>query len=185
MDDNKIIELLFARSEKALTEVSRKYGKLCLQVATNILGNHADAEECVNDAYLALWQAIPPKRPESLLAFLLRIVKNICINRYEYNTASKRNSNYAVCLQEMAYFLQADTSVEQEVEARLTTTYIEQFLDTLSSRDRILFVRRYWYFDTFEHLALLTGMREGTVRVRLSRVREKLRKYLEERGVKL
>ena len=74
MEDNKIIELLFARSEKALTEVSRKYGKLCLQVATNILGNHADAEECVNDAYLALWQAIPPKRPESLLVFLLRIV---------------------------------------------------------------------------------------------------------------
>ncbi|MBE6603037.1 MAG: sigma-70 family RNA polymerase sigma factor [Ruminococcaceae bacterium] len=185
MDDNKIIELLFARSEKALTEVSRKYGKLCLHVATNILGNHADAEECVNDAYLALWQAIPPQRPRSLLAFLLRIVKNICINRYEYNTASKRNSNYTMCLDEMAYFLQADTSVEQEVEARLITTYIEQFLDTLSSRDRILFVRRYWYFDAFDQLAARTGMREGTIRVRLSRMREKLRKYLEERGVKL
>ncbi|MBR2010765.1 MAG: sigma-70 family RNA polymerase sigma factor [Clostridia bacterium] len=185
MEDTKIIELLLARSETALSEITRKYGKLCLQVATNILGNRCDAEECVNDAYLALWRAIPPKRPQSLLAFLLRIVKNICINRYEYNTASKRNSNYTVCLEEMAYFLQADTSVEQEVEASLTTAYIEEFLDTLGSKDRVLFVRRYWYFDAFEHLALLTGMREGTVRVRLSRIREKLRKYLEERGVKL
>ena len=185
MEDNKIIELLFARSEKALTEVSRKYGKLCLQVATNILGNHADAEECVNDAYLALWKAIPPQRPQFLLAFLLRIVKNICINRYEYNTASKRNSNYTVCLEEIAYCIPASTSVEEELEASLTATYIQEFLDTLSSKDRILFVRRYWYFDAFEHLAALTGMREGTVRVRLSRVRDKLRKYLEERGVKL
>lgn len=185
VEDNKILDLLFARSEQALVEITRKYGKLCLQVANNILGNHADAEECVNDAYLALWNAIPPQRPQSLLAFLLRIVKNICINRYEYNTASKRNSNYTVCLEEIAYCIPASTSPEEELEASLTTAYIQEFLDTLSRKDRVLFVRRYWYFDAPSQLAALTGMREGTIRVRLCRMRDKLRKYLEERGVKL
>lgn len=84
MEDSKIIELFFERSERAIAELSDKYGKLCMKIAMNILNNTEDAEECVNDSFLAVWNMVPPERPDHLLAFLIRIVRNYSINRYKY-----------------------------------------------------------------------------------------------------
>ena len=101
MDDEKIIELFFVRSEQAIKELDRKYGRKCHAVSYNILNNHQDAEECVNDAYLGAWNAIPPAKPDPLLAFVCKIVRNVSLKRYERNTAAKRNSRYDVSIEEL------------------------------------------------------------------------------------
>ena len=101
MDDKKIIELFYERSEQAITELSKKYGLLCEKIADNILNNHLDAEECVNDAYLAVWNTIPPQNPDSLVSYVCRIVRNQAIKKYHENTALKRNSIYDTSLDEL------------------------------------------------------------------------------------
>ena len=117
MDDKEIIETLFARSERGIEELSRKYGRLCLKVAYNVLGNYEDAEECVSDAYNALWNCIPPQRPDLLLPFLLKIVRHVSLNRLRYNSRQKRNRALDDCLEEWDGLLAAG-SVEEELCAK-------------------------------------------------------------------
>ena len=185
MDDSKIIDLFFERSEKAISELSLKYGGICLKVATNVLRNHQDAEECVNDSYLSVWNAIPPKRPNPLLAFVCRLVRNISINRYEYNSAQKRKGIYDVCLDELQECISSDETVESEYEASELSDHIDDYLDTLDKINRMIFVRRYWYMDSFKDIASLSGISEGAVRTRLSRLRGQLKLFLESRGVRV
>ncbi len=182
MLDEEIIELFFARSEQALKELETKYGKMCLQTSYNILGNHSDAEECVNDSYLGVWNAIPPTRPDPLLTYVLKIVRNVSLNRYHKNQAQKRNSSYDLAVDELADFLASPDSVESVMEANELTAVIEQFLESLNSRNRVIFLRRYWFFDTYEQIATKVGLSEKNVSVRLTRLRKQLKDYLEERG---
>ncbi len=181
MEDEKILELFFARSEDAIPALSEKYGPLCYQTAHNILQSREDAQECVNDAFLGFWNAVPPARPDPLLAFLLRIVRNCSLNRLTYNTRRKRSNPYYECIGELE--LAAPGAVEDRLEAKELACHIESFLQTQDQISRMLFVRRYWYMDDYATLARLSGLREGAVRTRLSRQRKELKKYLEMRGV--
>lgn len=183
MDDRKIIELFFQRSENAIVELAAKYGSISMSTAYNIVGNHEDAEECVNDSYLGVWNAVPPKSPNPLLAFLLKIVRNISINRCTYNTRQKRNNQYYECIDELDYCLASDETIESELEAAELTKSIEEFLDSLNKINRLIFIRRYWYVDSYESISKLTGLKENAIRTRLSRIRSELKKHLQERGV--
>ena len=183
MDDEKIIELLFNRSEQAIEEVDKKYGKTCHNISYNILHNKLDAEECVNDAYLGAWNAIPPARPNPLLTYLCKIVRNLSLKRYEFNTAIKRNSTYDVAMEELESCLSSPETVESEIALKELTHIIENFLDSLSTENRVIFLRRYWFSDTYSDIAARVGMTEKNVSVRLTRIREKLRNYLTEREV--
>ncbi len=183
MDDSRIIDLFFERSEKAISELSLKYGGICLKVATNVLRNHQDAEECVNDSYLGVWNEIPPKRPNPLLAFVCRLVRNISINRYEYNSAQKRKGIYDVCLDELQECISSNETVESEYSANELSRLIDEHLDTLDNTNRMVFVRRYWYMDSFKDISSASGLSEGAVRTRLSRLRNNLKEFLESRGI--
>lgn len=183
MEDEKIIELFFNRSEKAIEEVDKKYGKTCHNISYNILHNKLDAEECVNDAYLGAWNAIPPARPNPLLTYLCKIVRNLSLKRYEFNTAIKRNSTYDVAMEELESCLSSPETVESEIALKELTHIIENFLDSLSTENRVIFLRRYWFSDTYSDIAARVGMTEKNVSVRLTRIREKLRNYLTEREV--
>jgi len=183
--DEEIIDLFFARSEIAITELEAKYGKLCMQTSYNILGDCSDAEECVNDSYLGAWNAIPPTRPNPLLTYLLKIVKNISLNRYHKNQAKKRNSTFDVAVEELEEVLASRDTIESVLEANELTNHIETFLDSLSRENRVVFMRRYWFFDTYEQIAKRTGMTEKNVSVRLTRMRKQLWEYLSERGIAL
>ena len=118
MEDAQIIELFFARSEDAISELDKKYGKLCHKLADNILASAQDAEECVNDAYLSTWNAIPPQRPESLPAFVGTLVRRCSITRYRANTAMKRNSHYDMCMEELETFLASPQQAMEEHSPR-------------------------------------------------------------------
>ena len=181
MEDNKIIDLFFQRSETAISELAAKYGRLCHKIAQNILNNVSDAEECVNDTYLGVWNSIPPNHPESLSSYVCRIARNLSIKRYQYNTASKRNSVYDTSMEELEECIASLKDVESEIESQQLTKTIEQFLDTLNETDRILFMRRYYFSDSYADIAAQTGLTEKNVSVRLTRLRAKMKNYLTER----
>jgi len=183
LEDSKIIELFFERSEQAITELSKKYGSICRKVADNVLHNRLDAEECVNDAYLGVWNTIPPQRPDPLLSYVCRIVRNLAIKKYHENTAQKRNSFYDIALDEFEDCIPASLSVEDEIEAKEVSTLINSFLETLDKQSRVMFVRRYWHADSIEDLANLFHTSKHYISVRLSRIRKNLKQYLEKRGI--
>lgn len=185
MDDWKIIELFYDRSEQAIIELSNKYGAICSKIAFNILNNRQDTEECVNDAYLGTWNTIPPQNPNPLLSYVCRIVRNLAIKKYRANTAIKRNSIYDIALDELENCFPSINSVEDHFNATDTAHIIDKFLETLDKKNRIIFVRRYWYSDSISDIAKLFHTNNHNISVRLSRTREKLKKFLIQEGVSL
>ena len=185
LSDDEIIELYFQRNESAIAETDKKYGELVFRIAYNILNDKSDSEECQNDTYLHTWNAIPPANPNSLLAFVCKIVRNISLKRYEQNTATKRNSYYNVAIEELEDCLTSSSTIEKEIAECELTEIIESFLDSLSKENRVIFLRRYWFSDTYSDIAKQVGFTEKNVSVRLTRLRKELRKYLLERGVLL
>jgi len=182
MDDKQIIALFFARSEHAISELSAKYGRLCQQIAVNILSNQQDAEECVNDAYLGAWNTIPPQKPNPLQAYICKIVRNIAITRYHANTAMKRNSHYDVALDELENCLFSVDTPESMLQAKELSGLLDRFLSGLDTRSRVMFVRRYWYADSVADIAAEFHMRPNTVSVKLGRIRDNLRNFLRKEG---
>ena len=183
MEDGKIIELFFARSDLAIVRLSEKYGSTCKRIAVNILGDEFDAEECVNDAYLGAWNTIPPEKPNPLLTYICRIVRNLSIKRYHRNTAQKRNSYYDASLDELESCIPSPESADGEINAKELASVIDAFLGGLDKENRVMFVRRYWFSNSISDIAALFKMSKHAVTVRLLRTRERLRQYLEERGV--
>ena len=185
LEDSKIIELFFARAEQAIVELSAKYGTVCGRIARNILKNDLDAEECVNDTYLAAWNTIPPQKPNPLRTYIFRIVRNISIAKYHANTSVKRNSYYDVALEELENCLAASVTVEQEISAKELSRQINRFLATLDEESQMMFVRRYWYSDSISDIAERFQTSSNNVSVRLSRIREKLKSHLKKEGFEL
>ena len=183
INDEEIFDLFFERSEQAIRELDIKYGKICHNLSYNIVNSRRDAEECVNDAYLGAWNAIPPTRPEPLLSYIVKIVRNVSLKIYYRKEAAKRNSTYTVAMQEIEACIADQKTVEDEVEARELARIIESFLDTLTTKERIIFMRRYAYIDTYADIAKRMGISEKNVSVRLSLIRQKMKQYLIEREV--
>lgn len=181
MEEQKILKLLWQRAETAITALTDKYGHRLMGIAMNILNLRQDAEECVSDTYLAVWNTIPPKKPDSLTGYVYATGRNICLDRVKYLTADKRNGRYDVSLDELAGCIPAP-ALEETVEARELGEAINRFLGTLNPGSRALFLRRYWFGDTVRAIARDFGLRENTVTVRLGRIRAQLRDYLIKEG---
>lgn len=186
MEDNQIIQLYFNRDEKAIGETSIKYGNYCNSIAINILNNWEDAEECVNDTYLCVWESIPPTRPTRLKVYLGRITRNLSFNLYKKMNADKRgNGQIALVLDELAECVSGGCEPEQEFLQKELICSINNFLRELSKEKRIIFVRRYWYSDSISEIADRVGKTENSVSVTLNRLRKMLYIHLRERGLYL
>lgn len=183
LDDKKIVELFFNRSEDGIKELDAKYGKLCYKLSYRILNNRQDAEECVNDTYLGAWNSIPPATPNPLRTYICKIVRNLSLKLYYRKSAAKRNSEYEIAMLEMEDYLADPNTVETEVEAKELAHILESFLDTLSEENCVIFLRRYWFSDTYTEIAKHVGISEKNVSVRLTRIRKQLKAYLTEREV--
>ncbi len=181
MEDRQIISLLWQRSEDAIAALSAKFGHRLQRLAKNILLNERDAQECVNDTYLAVWNTIPPQQPDPLSPYILRLCKNIAISRLRSSTAQKRSA-YEVALDELGDAIGLDT-LEQTLSAQELGQAIDRFLDTLRREDRIIFLRRHWHGDSVQEIARTLGLRENNISVRLHRVRNKLKAYLTKEGL--
>ena len=185
MDDRKIIGLFLERSERAIVEVSKKYGALCRHIAMGILTRETDVEECINDAYMALWNTIPPEQPRSLRAYLMAILRNIACKRLSYQNAAQRDSRLEDSLEELRNILPDLSQEERRLDSAVIRDTLNRFLHSLHKKDRFLFLRRYYYLDTCREIAGMTGMKESAVSSRLNRLRDKLKLLLEKEGIYL
>lgn len=181
MEEREIISLLWQRSEDAIAALSTKFGHRLQRLAKNILLSERDAQECVNDTYLAVWNTIPPQRPDPLSPYILRLCKNIAVSRLRASTAQKRSA-YEVALDELGDAIGLDT-LEQAISAQELGQAIDRFLDTLRQEDRIMFLRRHWHGDSVQEIARSMGFSESNVSVRLHRTRNKLKAYLTKEGL--
>lgn len=181
MTDKEIVDRMWKRDEAALDAAHEKYEKNCLHISKNILGNSEDAEECVNDAFLLLWDSVPPNRPESLTAYLFRIVRNLSLNKSKYNQRQKRDAHADTPYDELDNLIADNETMNADGETVRET--INAFLNSLPREDAVLFVRRYWYMDTVESLALMFGYSQKKVYRKLAALREALRRDLHEKGI--
>ena len=182
MNDAELIELYIARNERASSETFRKFGGYCFTIAHNILGSRQDAEECVNDVLLRLWERIPPAKPDNLYAYTAAVTRNIARSRYAASHAKKRGGDeIALALDELRDCTGPDT-VEEQLDSRALGSTINTFLGTLKEQHRIIFVQRYWYLCPVEDIAEDLGISKSKVTVTLMRTRQKLRTYLEKEG---
>jgi len=182
VEDKDIIQLYFARNEKAIEETSKKYRNYCFRIAHNILSNSEDSEECVNDAFLGAWEAIPPQSPSRLSAFLGRITRNIALNRFDYYTAQKRSRNFETILDELNECLVSSEDVESRYEEEQIAEAISRFLRGVDEDHRNMFLRRYWYSDSMADIAARFSVSESKAKSVLFRTRKKLRIYLKKEG---
>lgn len=185
MEDARIIDLYWQRSEEAIVQSDVKYGAYCRAIAMQILRAAEDAEECVSDTWLAAWNAMPPQRPAVLRAFLGRLSRNLSINRSLKNTAQKRGGGEVPLALEELKECVGSGSAEEAAETAELGRLIDRFLRTLPEVECSLFLRRYWYLDSIDAIALRYGLRAGAVKTRLHRTREKLRTYLAKEGYAL
>lgn len=180
MNDEELIELFLERSEVAITELTKQYGKLLQKIAFNVLKNSEDAEECINDTYLAIWNQIPPKKPNPLLAYICKVARNQSIMRYHKNSAQKRNSFYDESLDELENLLVSYDTPEKQIELQEFQRELNTFLDKCSPENQKIFMLRYWYGDSVGAIAMRCGLKENTVSARLVRMRKSLKKWLEQ-----
>ncbi len=183
MEDTAIIGLYWARDEGAITASDEKYGRLCRSLSRDILDSPEDAEECVNDTWRKAWDTMPPQRPGSLRAYLAKITRNLSIDRWRSRRAEKRGSGMETLLAELEDCLPAAPSAEELTEARETARVIDRWLDTLSQGDRRAFLRRYWYGQRVDAVAKQAGCSPNSMAKRLGRLRDSLRRALEQEGI--
>ena len=178
LQDFEIVALYHARDEQAIDHSQRQYGAYCHTVAMHILNSPPDAEECVNDTWLAAWNSMPPQKPSSLRAYLGKLTRNLSLNRLKALRREKRDVRTTVAFEELEDCIPAP----DETESQLICQWLDEYLGTLSRLDRQLFVGRYWYNYAVKEMAKHYGLSANAVTKRLSRAREGLRAYLIERG---
>lgn len=185
MKDEQIIALFEARSADAIEQTRIKYGPLCRSLAGKLLHSEEDVEECLNDTYLALWNAIPPAKPAPLSAYLAKITRNLALKKLEHQTAEKRDRNATLSFDELDECLSAPGDREQAVDAIVLRQAITDFLQDQSKENRCIFLRRYFFFDSVKEIARRYGLSESKVKSSLLRTRNKLRTYLIQEGFEL
>ncbi len=186
MNDREIVALFWAKNENAIHATAAKYGSYCHTVAYNILYDHFEADECVNDTYLSAWNSIPPQKPNILSAFLGKITRNIALNRYKRNFAQKRGGGQVeIALSELENCLPSDTTAEYLPDEKFIVSVINRFLYAHTKTKRNIFILRYWYLYSIREIADLYKISESKVKALLFRMRNELKKILEKEDVYL
>ena len=182
MEDKKIVDMYWARDEEAITQTSVKYGSMMHATSKSIVGSHEDAEECVNDAYLAAWNSMPENRPTYLGGYMARIIRNISLNRYDRNHAAKRHG-VQVVFEELEGCLSDWETPEEQYEQGCLKEVLDSFLASLDEQKRVIVLRRYFYTDSIAEIAQRMQVSEGKVKSILFRLRGQLAQVLKEAGV--
>ena len=185
MNDNEIIASLTSRDQNGLSELQSKYGAKLTGIARGILGNGQDAEECVNDAYLSVWNNVPPDKPQSLFAYVSKIVRNTALTKLRDGSAKKRRAEITVCIDELEDVLPSGDDVSQRIEAAELSALIKNFLRSCDEDERDIFILRYYGFMRVADIAKKYGFTQSRVKMSLKRYRDRLSEYLERNGYKV
>lgn len=183
LSDAEILELFLQRDQQAIAAMQQKYGSLCLHMAENLTGSREDAEECLSDALMSLWENIPPEAPEHPGGWLMTVCRRKALDRRRHIRREKRGGGHAeAALEELAECLASPERTEDQVDGKALSEAIGSFLETQSPEARTMFILRYWSCLSAQEIAAECGCAAGTVRVTLMRTRNKLHKYLEQGG---
>lgn len=186
MDDKQIVDLYWERSETAISETAKKYGRYCHYIAFNILYNDEDSEECVNDTYLNAWNSMPSNRPSVLKTFLGKLTRNLSLNRYKQLTAEKRGKGQMpLVIDELHECLPAAGNTENVVDDMVLAEVLNRFLAALGAEQRRIFMRRYWYLSPVKEIAADYSIGESKVKMSLLRSRGELKSLLEKEGISI
>ena len=182
MEDKKIIELFLARNEDAIRFTAESYGRRLFSLADNVLRNDQDAEECVSDTYLRAWDTIPPRKPRHLFAYLAKICRHFALDKLDWKSAGKRKAEVVCLTLEMENCI-PDRVRERELESRELGRLLDTFLKSQTPENRMVFMRRFWYFDSIGEIAVRYGISEVAVQKRITRTKAKLAAFLEQEGI--
>lgn len=186
MEDQEIISQIWERREEGLQALAEKYEHYCYTVSYGILRNTEDVEECVNDTWLRVWDAIPPHQPNNLAGFLAKIVRNLSLNYAQKKHAGKRGGYEGTyVIEELAECISDGKRVEERIESQELVKAIEAFLKRQTAKKRVVFLRRYFYMDSVREIAEKMDMKEGTIKSILSRMRGELQEWLEQEAIDL
>ena len=183
MQDEEMIALYFARNEQAIQATMDTYGGYCRKIAANILKNDADVEEVLYDTLLHVWNTIPPQRPKYLRLFLGKITRNLALSMYRAQTAQCRGGGeVSIALDELSECISSDFVPEKQLEMNELGKAVNDFLRSEPRNSRVIFLRRYFYFESSKDIALRLGTSDSNVRLQLSRTRKRLKSYLKKEG---
>jgi RNA polymerase sigma-70 factor (ECF subfamily) len=182
MEDNKIIELFNHRDEKAISETDKKYSSYLYVIANNVLNDHEDSRECVNDTYLRAWNTIPPNCPPKLAYYLGRITRGLSIDRLRIRTSRKRHSGYSISMEELGECFASFEDVQADIELEMLSQLLTAYLSGLDAGKRNVFIRRYYFCDSIKDISRMMELSESAVKSMLKRVRDGLKSYLEGEG---
>lgn len=186
MEDREIVGLYLKRSEEALLETQKKYGRYCHKIAFNVLGNDEDSEECVNDAYMRTWGSIPPNKPDSLGSYIGKITRNLALDKYRQQNSGKRgNGEVPLLLDELAECISAGDEIERLHDSAEITAALNSFLEALPQTERGVFMRRYWKMEPIADIAARYNMTVSKATTMLFRLRGKLKNHLLKEGITL
>lgn len=184
MEDSQIIDLYFLRDEKAILETAAKYASYCHSIAYRILESHPDSEEVVNDTYMGAWNSIPPNRPNSLSAYLGKITRRLALNQWRSRHTEKRGGGEAaVALEELEGCIPSGSAVEELLQKKQLSAFINAFVAALPTTERRVFVLRYWHLYSIADISSKYHFSESKVKSMLSRTRLKLQKHLVKEGM--
>lgn len=185
MEDEKIVDLLYIHDENGLKEMSNKYELLLKKLSFNILTNNEDVEECISDTYIKVWNTIPPYKPSYLKSFLCKITRQLSIDKYRFNHREIRNENKNISINDLDYEIYSKSNIDNEINEMNLTNDINTFLNDIDLESRVLFVRKYFLFESSKMIASRFNMSENLINIKLFRIRKKLKSYLLKRGYKL
>ena len=180
MTDQELTALFLSRSQEAVPALQARYGPYCRAIAARLLSDPRDVDECLNDAFLAVWQAIPPTVPERFQGWLAAIVRNRALAMGRENSRRPPTADEAAL--ELASCLPPGDGPEGAAEYRALAGAVERFLRAQPKDVRIVFLRRYWYADTVEDAARRLGWSVSKTKSALFRTRNKLRAQLQKEG---
>ena len=184
LEDEKIIDLFWQRNENAISETDRKYGELVFKIAYNILYDKGDSEECQNDTYLDIWNAIPPTRPRVFVAFIVKIARRISIDLYRKKSSKKMiPSEFKTSIEELEYCLQGESEIDESLYAKELVKLINSYLRTLNEKQRYIFVGRFYFASSVEELAREIGTTPSNVYKALEKIKKGLKSYLARKGM--
>lgn len=184
MEDNQIVKMIWNRDESALSVLSTKYNSYCYSIAYNILNDPEDAEECVNDTWLGVWNSIPPNSPDVLKTYAGKITRNISLKRWTEKHSKKRGGGQVtLALDELEECIPAKQQIEEEVQKAELVRTLNTFLKSIPTEEMQIFVCRYWYFDSIASISEQFGFSHSKVKSQLHRTRKKLLRFLKGRGV--
>lgn len=182
--DKEIIELYMQRNEDAIKKTDEKYGVFIYRIAYNILHEHCDCEECKNDTYLGVWNAIPPEKPTFFRSFITKIMRRIAINKYYENTRKKIvPSELTISMEECKAFIPIDKSSEEEILAKELGKIISDFVRSLSAKRQYIFMSRFYLIEPVSVIAKELQITESAVYKELTKLKKELKNHLKSEGV--